>query len=417
MTDLVPVKESTSKLWFYLIILFLFIEYIRPQDFLPISAFRPALLMALILTCLLFTNQFWSRTNEKQIRYIWAFIVLLITLVPFAVNNYWAYQTVIIMLVMMPFILSVAIVVDNIDRLKRLVDIFICMVTYIAIYSLLYGGIGSGNFLADENDVSLLFVTWIPVIYFIFANEKSKLKKVLYFVVLVINVAAVVNTSSRGGFVGLFVAGASIWLVSDRKIISLMVVLIAAMLFVTLSDEQYLAEMSTVTDTEEGTANARLQSWASGWDMFADNPLGVGGNNFAFRFSEYQGDRFERDMGGRVSHSIWFTLLPELGIIGTFIFFKLIHFNFKDLFRIKNIRVGESNEDLVYLRALAIGFMGGIPAFFAAATFISVLYYPHFWYLTAFIVALARIHKKVLEDNNKSFPGAVLEDRKTTNVF
>ena len=76
-----------------------------------------------------------------------------------------------------------------------------------------------------------------------------------------------------------------------------------------------------VLDTKEATANDRMLSWEAAWDMFLEHPLGVGGNNFPVHFQEFQSDEFSRGMWGRQAHSLWFTLIPELGIFGIMIYF------------------------------------------------------------------------------------------------
>jgi hypothetical protein len=90
---------------------------------------------------------------------------------------------------------------------------------------------------------------------------------------------------------------------------------------------------------------------------------------------------------------------PELGIFGILIYFVLINYNLKDLFFLKKIKV-DNNPDLRYLHSLSLAFIASLAGFFASATFISVLYYAHYWYMTALIVATVRISKSY----NKSLP-------------
>jgi O-antigen ligase len=149
--------------------------------------------------------------------------------------------------------------------------------------------------------------------------------------------------------------------------------------------------MKSSSDSESGTGRARIESWKAGWVMFIHNPIGVGGNNFPVRFQEYQTEYFKRGMWGRVAHSIWFTLLPEVGIIGTFIFILLIYHNFKDLLMIKkNTRIFE-NENRTFFKYLYLAFFASFTGFFVSASFLSVLYYSHFWYLTALVMASANV--------------------------
>ena len=135
--------------------------------------------------------------------------------------------------------------------------------------------------------------------------------------------------------------------------------------------------------------------------MFLDNPLGVGGNNFQVRFEEYQSGWFQRGMWGRVAHSLWFTLISELGIIGIIIYFRLLYYNLKDIFVLKKIKAS-SNDELRYLHYLSLAFITSFVGYFVSGTFLSVLYYPHYFYVTAMIVASRNLLEKQLNPSDKT---------------
>ncbi|MDH5573227.1 MAG: O-antigen ligase family protein [Gammaproteobacteria bacterium] len=389
---------KTDNKWFFFICLYLFVDYGRPQDIIPIGIIRPGMITVLILIYYIISSKKIALSKSKQTKYIWYFVILTSLYIPFAVNSYWAYQTTRTLILFVPFILSVIICINSVQRLKKLIIMCLSLMIYIAIYSLLHVGMGSGNYFQDENDLSLYINTWLPFCFFLFQNEKSKYLKLFYAVGLVIGLFAIVISFSRGGFVGLLCMGFVVWLVSPKKIVSLIIICIAALAIYIFSGDVYKNEMSTVTDTKESTAKARLLSWEAGWDMFLDNPLGVGGNNFQMRFPEYQSEEFTRVMWGRVAHSLWFTLLPELGIIGTIIYFLLLYFNIKDIFYIKKQKC-TGNDDLAYLHSLSLAFLASLAGYFASATFISVLYYPHYWYITAIIVAATKISMTLNNSN------------------
>ena len=376
--------QKNSK-WFFFILVYLFVDYGRPQDILPIGFMKPGMIITGILVYFLIKNGI-SLSKCKQTRMIWYFVILTSIYIPFAINNYWASQTTLMMLQYLPFILSVVICVDSIDRLKKIINFLIVLMIYISLYSLFHKGYGPGGIFFDENDVAIYVNVWLPFCFFIFLYEKEFKKKIFYGIGLVVGVSAIVISFSRGGFVGLMAAGFVIWFFSNKKVLSVALMFLVGLFVYYYSGEVYLNEMSTVTDQNEGTAQARLQSWASAWNMFLDNPLGVGGNNFQWQFVEYQGDWFGRDMGGRVAHSLWFTLIPELGIMGIIIYLRLLFYNAKDAFFLKS-QDYDNNRDMEYLHALSLSFIAALAGFFASATFLSVLYYPHYWYLTALIVA------------------------------
>jgi putative inorganic carbon (hco3(-)) transporter len=383
--------------WFRCTLLYLLVDYGRPQDLIPgFGVIRPALLTMLVLIVFLIKHRALLVRRSKQIRMIWYFIALLSVYIPFARNNYYAYATFTEMIKFMPFILSVLVCVDSVERLKSFMKFYVGLMVYVSLYAMTHGGMGSGNYFADENDVSLYINMIIPFCYFLFLIEEQKGAKLFYAAALMIGLLTVVISFSRGGFVGLVIMFFIVWLVSPRKLLTVFAILFLGTIVYFYAGDRYRQEMGTVTDTKESTANARLMSWASGWDMFLDNPLGVGGNNFQVRFPEYQGDRFPRGMWGRVAHSLWFTLIPELGIVGIVIYFRLLFYNLKDIISLKT-RKKELNGGERYLNSMSIAFLASLAGFFASASFISVLYYPHYWYLTAVIVAAARIRMKMNE--------------------
>jgi probable O-glycosylation ligase (exosortase A-associated) len=400
-------KLKTYSPWFVFTLLYLVIDYGRPQDILPIGFLRPAMFIILILTGFVLLDQKFLNPKEKQTKLIWAFIALLAVYVPFARNNFFAFQATASMLKYMPFILSAIVCVNSIGRLKSIMFVSTCIMIYVSCYSLFYKGVGSGNYFNDENDLALYVNMWLPYCYFLFASEKKKLKKIVYASGMLIGIASIVVSFSRGGLIGLICVFFVIWLFSPRKVISLVVVCLLAASVFFFASEKYWTKMETIRDTSKGTAHARLLSWEAAWDMFLDNPLGVGGNNFQARFPEYQSSEFRRGMWGRVAHSLWFTLIPELGIFGIIIYFLLLYYNIKDILYFKGIYKGKKDGDLAYLQYFSRGTIASFAGYFASGTFLSVLYYPHYWYLTAILVAATNIAKNIITENDSTQPKKV----------
>ena len=66
--------------------------------------------------------------------------------------------------------------------------------------------------------------------------------------------------------------------------------------------------------------------------LFFDNPvMGVGQGNYPWHVGEIEeemGVQWQtRSLSGRAAHSLYFTLLPELGLIGTLIYFLIVVFS------------------------------------------------------------------------------------------
>ncbi len=396
MEDTITIDKNSYKGLFYLSILYLAFDYGRLHDTFNLGFARPLMILIILLSIMIMRSGRLFSLKNKQVKLMWMFILLLAAYIPFAENNFLAYHAAKTMLLYMPFIIAVIICINSLDRLKRIMLVCIVIMTYISVYAITHRGLGPGNYFMDENDLSLYINMWIPFCYFLFFAEKNRTIKILYAVSLILGLAAVVISFSRGGFVGLVAVFFAIWMFSHRKVVSIVAITICALLIFAFSDQAYWEEMATTTDTSESTAIQRIESWKSGWNMFLAHPLGVGGNNFAVLFPEYQTDFFARGMWGRVAHSLWFTLIPELGIAGIIIFTMLLYYNIRDVLFLKNMRSEGNDEDVLYLNHLGRAFIASLAGFFASATFLSVLYYAHYWYLTAFIVVSVTISSRMM---------------------
>ncbi len=397
-------REHIKAQWFFGLALYLIVDFGRPQSLLPIlGAIKPGLLTTAILLFFLINSGKTGKSSIRQVKLVLLFIGLLAIYVPFARNNFWAYQIVRNMVLMVPFLLSIIIVIDSRMRIITLFKILGAILVFIACYGLLHGGRGPGGIITDENDLCLFLVTFLPVIFFLFPQGGGMYAKMLYGAIIFLVLFTIVATFSRGGFVGLMAMGTVYWLFNKKKMLTLLFALLLGSVLFMYSGDQYRQEMSTVTDTKENTANARLLSWQAAWNMFKAHPLGVGGNNFPVYFQDYQPEGLKRNMYGRQAHSLWFTLIPETGILGIVIYFLIIRMNIKDLFFLRKINdesgnVGADN----FMSQLSTTLLASFAGFFASASFISVLYYPEFWYLTAIVVSVRNVALKDINLNSES---------------
>ncbi|MBN2569704.1 MAG: O-antigen ligase family protein [Deltaproteobacteria bacterium] len=404
-----------DRWWFYFAILYFIVDYVRPQNiFSWIGLLRPGAITITVLTIFIIGSRQIYLSDTRQTRLIWAFIILLFIHVPFAANNYYALVTAQNMLKLMPFIISVIILVSGMERLKQIVTIMVIIMVYMSLWSITHGGHGVGGWFGDENDLALYINAMMPFALHLYYHAEKRILKVLYIIVFILGIGSIIASFSRGGLVGLVAMVGVGWLLSRHKIRILFVVIVAAFAFFTYTSQEYREEMSTITDTQSGTIHGRFLMWEAAWDMFIDHPLGVGGSNFPVRFPDYQSEEFPRGMWGHVSHSLWFTLIPELGIPGIIIYFMLLWVNFKELLFLLRLRYEGDDPDLAYIQTLSLAFLASAAGFFASATGLSVLYYPHFWYLTALLVATRKITEARLEilsssaeDTNGVTPGAI----------
>jgi hypothetical protein len=134
----------------------------------------------------------------------------------------------------------------------------------------------------------------------------------------------------------------------------------------------------------------------------------VGPSNFQYNNMNYENpERVAkgRHVWGMVAHSLYFTLLPELGLVGTILFFSMIICSWLVLRRIsRRCRDALKSDTLpaeIRVRAqtllqLAGAMTASLLTFLVTGAFIAVLYYPHVWLLMAFVAVLDRVSLQVL---------------------
>jgi O-antigen ligase len=381
-------------------------EFGRPQDFLPplkVIPFATLLDVSLFLVVLASGKASFTTRQTK----LWiALLGFMFLWVPFARNNYHAVMIFKDMTLYFFFYLGIVTFVNSTSRMQKLILMWLGVHTVLAINGMLHQGRGVGGWLGDENDFGMEMNVAIPVAFFMYQGATNKGMKFLYVGLLGVFVMSLISTSSRGGFLGLLAVAAYCWFYAPKKIMSLLLGLCLAGLVLVAAPQEYWDRINSITEDktmDEGTAGQRVFTWGIGWEMFLDNPLfGVGQGNFPWAIGEYMGGRTwqTKSLAGRQAHSLYFTLLPELGIVGVMIFGAMVYFNYRDT-RVKTLlslasRPISSRRDEIRMKDSEIGraelygnaILGGMIGYLATSTFISTLYYPTFWILMGLAVAL-----------------------------
>lgn len=395
-----------SKLGFYLVMLAMLFEFGRPQDILPPLKVIPipTLLDVSILIAVLASGKAAFRNLQTK---LWmGLLVFMAMWVPFANNNFWAFMTLKEMTLYFFFYLGIVTFVNTTSRMHTLILMWLGVHAVLGINGVLHHGQGVGGWLGDENDFGMEMNVAVPVAFFMYQAATNQRAKSLYIILMGLFVMSVVATSSRGAFLGLLAVGTYCWLYSPRKILSLILGICLGGLVLVTAPQEYWDRISSITDDstmETGTAGQRMFTWGIGWEIFTANPIfGIGQGNFPWTIGEYMGGRTwqTKSLAGRQAHSLYFTLMPELGLVGVIIFGTMIYLNYRDtrvrqFFPIGPHRMGQKREngegnDPEFERAALFGnaILGGMIGYLTTSAFISTLYYPTFWILMGLAVAL-----------------------------
>ncbi len=397
---------------FYLVLLYLLLEFGRPQASIPgLGVLHlPGIVSTLLAITLVFSGRL--QLSDKQTKLFICLLALMTLHVPIALNNYKAFEATRTMLITFVAYLGIITFADSLAKYQRMINTWVSIHVYLAIAGIIKGGRGIGGFIGDENDFCLVLNMIVPFTFFMALEETNRFKKMMYMGLTALFVFTIMLTFSRGGFVGLVAVGIYCLFRTPKKFVSAVAVALLVAVMYQYAPDKYGERVQSIQEegTSSGTGEDRVYMWRIGWAMFLDNAiLGVGPENFPVRFRQYEiASGFEEGLHGRsrawrAAHSLYFTLLPELGIVGALIFAGMLFSIHKDLrfMRKADLREypGVSQLGTKKIISLSLAMGGSLIGFLVSGTFISVLYYPSFWILMGFVVTLKKVSMSNYEDN------------------
>lgn len=410
-----PAKNAGTEptfVWpFLLVLAYFFIDFGRPQDwFPPFGAVRPGMLVlgGGLIAVIVRRNIVELGTRGKLLV---AFLVLMVIGTPFATNRFYAFMaTRDFALFLFGAVVPLMCFVNTYERLRVLVSFFVLLHIPLALYCIKNNGFGIGSFLGDENDFCLALNVILPYAFFSLYIFRKVTQRIYLIATIGLLLFTITSTLSRGGFVGLVAVALACWLISPRKMMSLIGLAAICAIVATFVPDSYWAEMKTIeTSTDENDTGAqRLYYWGMAWRMFLDHPiLGVGPTNYQWNSFQYESaDQVARGLHvwGKGSHSLYFTLLPEEGLVGAAVYLALIVTGIRNNSRIRKTYRRLSSRGLapeladrlyalnILSRANDVATLG----YLVSGAFLSVLYYPHFWLQVGFGVAISRIFDRLV---------------------
>lgn len=393
-------SENMPKWAFWLLVAYYFMEYCRPQNSM-IPALSVLRLSGIIGVGLVFVLLTKSRVMQlfkvREIQYYLFFTLVLLLNIPFARNNYHAYdKTMTFVVFLFTAILPTIIVLLNAKYFERFIRIFGWIFLILAFVVLRNGGRGAGSFTWDENDAAAALCVGLSFTFYLSKLAPTSAKKLFWLFVSAVISFAVLVTASRGGFLGLIAVAFFVLYFSGRLLKGILYGVLVAILsygalFFIPKGDYYRAEFASIFDKSDGTRNERFYSWEIAWIMYKHNPvIGVGANNYPYNVAHYESlhpeyDGNRKSLGGRWAHSLPFTIIAETGTLGTLFYFLCFWRVSRVCFKKGRQATSpvKGREALYYQMILA-----ALAGYMVCSLFITTLYYPVVWHLVAIFVAL-----------------------------
>jgi O-antigen ligase len=245
----------------------------------------------------------------------------------------------------------------------------------------------------DPNENALLFVMAIPFVFWQMMSLRG-LKKIALGCLLGLLVLGIVETQSRGGFLGLVaVTLVSVYqykratkaAVINIKIVASIALILGVLYFA--GGQQYSNRISSIFNTENNynytATSGRLTIWRQGFQLMLDNPfLGVGIDSFESAL----GRTFRMDQGQwQSAHNSFLQVGTELGFPGLIAFCFIIISSIAYLKKAAKAQVapmtaavedssGGVKQKLNLISIMAYSLIGSWTGYIVSGTFLSVAY-------------------------------------------
>ena len=151
------------RLGFPLLLAFVVVDYLRPQDSIGALVGKPVAIVAVlpVAACLLASLRRPVLRDPVSLAMA-AIVAFAAAWVPFATNNFWAFQAFKFLLVAWITMLAIATFVDRPGRLHKLLALLLAVFAVQALSALRTGGHGTNGYFGDENDLALGLNAAIP---------------------------------------------------------------------------------------------------------------------------------------------------------------------------------------------------------------------------------------------------------------
>ena len=427
------VASRWSEIWivkrghalsYFGIFLFTFVLYFRPYELIPaLSAFSSmAMVLALMTLGIFVPSQLGLEGNltarPREVNLLLLLVVTALLSIPTAISPLEAWTTfndTFVKAVMM-FIVMVNVVRTEF-RLKGLIWLSLgvaCLLSLNAVDNYRAGNFtvegyrvegDLGGMFGNPNDMALHLVTMVPLAIALLLATRSISAKLFYGACAALMIAGTVVTFSRGGFLGLVVAGMLFaWKFGRRnRFLVIFISIIVVSTFFALAPGNYGLRLLSLFDSnldQFGSSSARQVLLIKSVKVALRHPLfGVGMGNFHIVSIKEQ-----------VSHNAFTQVASELGMAAAILYTLFIVTPIRRLWQIERETYEDRKRTSFYY--LTVGMQASLVAFMVSSFFASVAYQWYVYYLVAYAICIRRIYdgergtEKAYESDNDKDPFA-----------
>jgi len=401
------IEIKNSKVGFFFLILYTAAVFIRPQEWNVHNVVSFPFIRIFIISAFLF--YIFEQKPKLWGVQAWCLVGLCFVILLSGLRNYWfmgGVDSVIDFIVVsfIPFVLFSSLVNDN-----KSLHIIFAISLFSTLFMIHHGysqiispdGIGwSGTLISqgtrikyigifsDPNDMGMFLLMNLPIAFYFRSKAKNVFVKLLMLFFIGLLLWGVVNTNSRGTLVGLLALCCVYTVFRFGKVKAFILIgMCIPIAFIVMSKFRAI-------DTQEESAQGRIEAWYSAVQMFKYRPLvGVGKGNFM-------------EHHGRTGHNSYAMVMAELGTLGYLCWFTFLIFTVQKLIYIINGVVKPPDKKsnwtdvAVEYQSLAKVLLYSLAGYAATAFFLSRSYILFLFIFVGLATALIyRVEQNYMEDD------------------
>jgi probable O-glycosylation ligase (exosortase A-associated) len=245
----------------------------------------------------------------------------------------------------------------------------------------------TGSFIAGNNELALALVMTIPLMRYLYLQERRKWLKLGLAAAILLTAIAAIGSQSRGALVAITITGVIFWFKSRKKFVTALFIAAAIGAVVAIMPPQWYERMATIqTFEQDNSALGRINAWWTAFNVAQDRITGGGFEMFRWSvFKQYAPEP------GRVhdAHSIYFEILGEHGFVGLALFLTLLGFTWLKCSGI--IRATKKKPELMWARDLAAMIQVSMVGYMTAGAFLGLAYFNYIYHLVALVIVTAHL--------------------------
>jgi len=387
-------KRQPVSFWFVLI--YVFFEYVRPQQIYEGMLGPPYTLIAILLALVSFLfegRKFRFQTPELLLT-IFTLIVLASSVTAYEPSISFSYKNLSLYL---GWFLIYLLIANSLDSEER----FLLFLLFFLLYSVkmsqfgtrgwsavgfgfnAYGATGAPGFFSNSGEFGIQMCIFLPlVVAFILALKEywPLWARWVAWAIAGTAITGIIASSSRGALIGL--AGVSLWMLlkSRHKFRGLLATAALAGLVYGITPPEQKDRFQSIG--HDASSTSRTRNWKDGLEIMNRYPvLGIGYANWG----KYHAVNYGTEL---LPHNVFIEAGAELGYTGLAAFLALIGCTFVVNSRTRRLAKQFPRDRGFFMSQMAHGLDGALVGFLVSGFFVTVLYYPFFWINLAMTVGL-----------------------------